>query len=36
MEEILRQMQRMAEPSYLPTMTVNQLYDIGISAQTAG
>ena len=27
MEEILRQMQRMAEPSYLPTMTVNQLYD---------
>ena len=27
MEEILRQMQRMAEPSYLPTMTMSQLYD---------
>lgn len=27
MEEILRQMQRMAEPSYLATMTMSQLYD---------
>ena len=27
MEEVLRQMQRMAEPSYLPTMTMSQLYD---------
>ena len=27
MEEILRQMQRMVEPSYLPTMTMSQLYD---------
>ena len=27
MEEILRQVQRMAEPSYLPTMTMSQLYD---------
>ncbi len=26
-EEMFRQMQRMSEPSYLPTMTVNQLYD---------
>lgn len=26
-EEMLRQMQRMSEPSYLPTMTMNQLYD---------
>lgn len=27
MEEILRQMQRMSDPSYLPTMTMSQLYD---------
>ena len=27
MEEILRQMQRMADPSYLATMTMSQLYD---------
>ena len=27
MEEIFRQMERMAEPSYLPTMTMSQLYD---------
>lgn len=27
MEEILRQTQRMADPSYLPTMTMSQLYD---------
>lgn len=26
-EEILRQMQRMSDPSYLPTMTMSQLYD---------
>ena len=27
MEEILRQLQRMSEPSYLATMTMSQLYD---------
>ena len=28
MEEMLRQMQRMSDPSYLATMTMSQLYDI--------
>lgn len=27
MDEMLRQMQRMSDPSYLATMTMNQLYD---------
>ena len=27
MEDIFRQMERMSEPSYLPTMTMSQLYD---------
>lgn len=27
MEEMLRQMQRMSDPSYLATMTMSQLYD---------
>lgn len=34
MEEILRRMQRMTEPSYLPTMTMSQLYDTVYESRT--
>lgn len=35
MEEMLRQMQRMSDPSYLATMTMSQLYDTVYEKQTA-